>query len=303
MDIPTANYVHDLFLRATVTNDNPSLEYKFKEFIPTILKWVAETLESEDALLLSKPDSKDRMFVVKSGGKEIKGNKYLMCEKAIKTWMQNTNVPLSLNDTTHYSSLQSHKINSFLIVRLNIESPELRRTDICSAKAFQEFLFVFNRLSSGLNEHKYCNYDFKFCTLIISLFELYFHDSYKMSWDRYCEAKNTHIQPNNIYSLKGLQNAAHELIDFYKDHRVTPPASIFYDYLDSIIALYNAKQISANALAKELDDCHKLYLSGKVEVNYDDVLYALSRGFFALGTQDTLKWNKGKKYLDNKVPE
>lgn len=59
-----SKYVHELYWRFIGSiNDRPA-GYRFKEFVPSILQWVAETLESDDVFLLSVPDSEHRIWVV-----------------------------------------------------------------------------------------------------------------------------------------------------------------------------------------------------------------------------------------------
>lgn len=295
----TGKYVYNLYWRMIVgMEDEQRIRYEYLKFETRVLKWVAQTLEAEDVFLLSWPDSKDHLHILDNhaliNAEELSNADFIVFDKALKLWLKNKEMQLSLNDTTQYPTLKSSGIRSLLITKIFINCDHLEGVEGFRPKDMHLLLCVCNRKSDGLGGMVFTSYDNSFCkSLAVPLLKVHYQSNFNPIWNSYKKFKNAFQTKDTVGHLQDLAMTTEALLDFYDRLHCTLPAFLLDDYLDSHIVLYTTKQISQEKLEKIAIYCQEQIRNKNVYGQEARLSYTLARGFFVLGIAQPENWQKG----------
>lgn len=259
-----------------------------------VLKWIAGTLDSEDAFIFSWPDEEDQMQIHESviSTPGLKLCKTIICFERLKNWLSSTDESLVLNNTSGIEGFQKIHIKSPIAIKIETKEEGFRAKQI---------LLVCNRKNPAAQDHMYISFDRFFCHIAQWIIQLHTSELFKLKNTRYNDAKERYKYNKIISSLILLGKTSNELLELYNQYSAEPPLRLLYDCLDTHIALFNAGQKEKKEFIELLEKCKKYWFEGidkprKIDPNF--VRYALARGYFALGVHDNRYWLAGKNLLD-----
>jgi hypothetical protein len=262
-----------------------------------VLKWLAETLDSDGAVLLSWP-GKDKKMEIQEQFTETSGLKsciFLNCFERLREKLSSDNPdsdPLILDETSGICELQINDIKSLIAFKIITDEGEFKGKQV---------LMVCNRKKLALRGGSYVGFDFHYCYIAIWILKLHLSELYKLKSKGYQDALKRYKDTKIASSLQLLGETSHELLDLFKEYHAIPPLSLLYDCLDSSISLFNAGEKEPNELKKILKECEANFSQMNYNNNEIDsyfVRHALARGYFALGIKNKDYWEEGTKLLD-----
>lgn len=267
------------------------------DFIQNLLKWLAGTLDSEYALLLSWPNENNKMQIQDASIKTTPGLKTfdeITCFDCLRKKLNSENADdehLVLNGTLTIKELQDVHIQSLLAQKIITKEREFQG---------KQLLMVCNRKKPAFPGQVYVSYDNLCCDIAKWILQLHIIDSYRSVRRRYDDAKKRFEETNIASSLVLFAKTSEEFLDFFDKNCSPPPASLIYDCLNSYISLFNAGAVTKHDLENLLEECEKLRLKESKEIDSNLVRNGIARGYFVLGIYDNQLWEKGRALLESK---
>jgi len=267
------------------------------DFIQNLLKWLAGTLDSEYALLLSWPNENNKMQIQEASIKNTPGlNSFneIICFDCLRKKLNSEDADdehLVLNVTLKIKELQEVNIQSLIAQKIITKERKFHG---------KQLLMVCNRKKPAFPGQVYVSYDNLCCDIAKWILQLHIIDSYQTGKGRYADAKKRFAETNVASSLVLFAKTSEEFLAFFDKNCSTPPASLIYDCLNSHISLFNAGAVTKHDLENLLVECEKHRLEEFKEIDSNLVRDAIARGYFVLGIYDNQLWEKGRALLESK---
>jgi hypothetical protein len=296
--VDQAQYIYQRLWRSQDVMKEISLskQYPIESLVVSFLTWLAKTLDSSDAVVLSWPDAEGLMTIQEPAfinTPALKECKTLSCFGRLREWLDSEDGGAwACGDTSKVPELRDVHVESLIVTKVFATGEE----------EFQgkELVVVCNRASPALEGNMYVGYDGWFCGIAQWVLGLYISDLYKLELRRYKDAKRRYEDTRIASSLILVGETAEKLLDLYDRYCARPPMLLLYDCLNAHVALFNARQIDEDKLRVVLDKCGKRWRTGVQESPSEDsdlVRCALARGYFVLGIQESGAWIKGTELL------
>lgn len=291
-----AVYAHTILSQASNLLKELSTPHPTKSLVGNLLEWVASTLDSSDAFLLSWPDNNGLMYIREPAflttptltvHKSIKW--FEMLEELERTDEQES---LAFSTTANIRELQEIGIESVIITKV-----------IAHGKA--EFtgkglLVVCNRKKPASGKWMYFGYDLVFLNIVKLILQMHISELYLTAYERYISAKQRYRDAQIVSSLMQVGRTALDLLEVYGRYSAAPSIELLNNCLNSYITLFAANQIKANELRALLGNFEEFWLP-KIQERQKQakslMRYIIARGYFVLGVQDSADWLKGRQVL------